>query len=119
MPFVTEEVWSWFESGSVHRAGWPDGASLRLDDADPLVFQVAADVLAAVRKEKSEQKRSLMTPVDRVHGARHRGTFGRARPAPSRISARRARSSSLTTETGTELRVEVELAPPERVTIPS
>ena len=110
MPFVTEEVWSWFESGSVHRAAWPAGAPLRLADADPLVFEVVAEVLAAVRKAKSEQKRSLRTPVDRVV----------VHDTPERLAALASAESdlrdagkivTLTTEIGAELRVEVELAP--------
>jgi valyl-tRNA synthetase len=111
MPFVTEEVWSWFESGSVHRAPWPGAAPLRLADAEPLVFQVAAEVLATVRKAKSEQRRSLMTPVDRVvvHDTAER-LAALARAEADLVEA--GKIAALTTEIGTELRVEVELAPP-------
>jgi valyl-tRNA synthetase len=110
MPFVTEEVWSWFESASVHRAAWPDSAPLRLEDADPLVFEVVADVLAAVRKAKSEQKRSLRTPVVRV--VVHDTAERLAALASAKSDLREAgKIESLTTEIGTELRVDVELAP--------
>jgi valyl-tRNA synthetase len=63
LAFVTEEVWSWWQTGSVHRASWPDVAGL---DGDPLVFDVAADALAQVRKVKTEAKRSLRTGVERA-----------------------------------------------------
>ena len=112
MPFVTEEVWSWFESGSVHRAAWPDAAPLRLAEAEPLVFQVAGEVLATVRKAKSEQKRSLITRVDRVlvHDTAER-LIALARAEPDVREA--GKINALETNTATELRVEVELAPAE------
>ena len=68
MPFVTEEVWSWWQEGSVHRAPWPDASGLRAIavDGDPAVLLVASDVLREVRKAKSDAKRSMRTDVDRV-----------------------------------------------------
>ena len=66
LPYVTEEVWSWWRDGSVHLASWPKADAVRPADADPLVYQVAAEVLADVRKVKSTKKVSLAAPVDRV-----------------------------------------------------
>jgi valyl-tRNA synthetase len=66
LPVVTEEAWSWWQEGSVHRAAWPDGVNLRDRGGHPARFDVASDVIGAVRKVKSEQKRSLATPVTRA-----------------------------------------------------
>jgi valyl-tRNA synthetase len=68
LAFATEEVWSWWQSGSVHRAPWPTSEELHAaaDGADPTIYETAADVLGEVRKAKSEQKRSLATPVIEV-----------------------------------------------------
>ncbi len=68
LPFVTEEVWSWWRDGSVHRASWPTAAELEeyIDGPDPegaLALERAALVLGEVRKSKSEGKRPLTTPV--------------------------------------------------------
>ena len=65
LPFVTEEVWSWWQDGSVHRQAWPTAASLGAAAAggDPLVAAVAADVVAEIRKAKTEAKRSLRADV--------------------------------------------------------
>jgi valyl-tRNA synthetase len=60
LAFVTEEVWSWWQAGSVHRSSWPEPAGV---DGDPAVFDVAADALAQVRKVKTEAKVSLRTAV--------------------------------------------------------
>jgi valyl-tRNA synthetase len=62
--FVTEEVWSWSQEGSVHRAPWPTRDELPTG-GDPALLDVAADALAAVRKVKSDAKRSLRTDIVR------------------------------------------------------
>ncbi|MGW5466203.1 valine--tRNA ligase [Streptomyces sp. NPDC003996] len=65
LPFATEEVWSWWHDSSVHRAPWPDAAWLReqAGAADRSVLEVATEVIAAVRKAKSEAKVSMRTEV--------------------------------------------------------
>jgi valyl-tRNA synthetase len=66
LAYATEEVWSWWQPGSVHRQSWPDAGALRAlaGDGDPLVFDVAAEAIAQVRKVKTEAKRSLRTAVE-------------------------------------------------------
>jgi valyl-tRNA synthetase len=67
LPYVTEEVWSWWRDGSVHRAAWPSPLELEEDaDADPAGYDVAAAVLGEVRKAKALAKRSLRTEVRRA-----------------------------------------------------
>lgn len=65
LPFATEEVWSWWQDGSVHRATWPDAAQLReqAGAADRSVLEVASEVIAAVRKAKSDAQVSMRTEV--------------------------------------------------------
>jgi valyl-tRNA synthetase len=62
LPFVTEEVWSWWQPGSVHRAPWPVASELPAD-GDPAVVTVAAEALAGVRKAKSDAKQSMRADV--------------------------------------------------------
>ena len=68
LPFVTEEVWSWWREGSVHRTQWPtiDEVASAAAGADLGIYEVAAAVLTAIRKEKALQKVSLKTPCSRV-----------------------------------------------------
>ncbi|WP_250573220.1 valine--tRNA ligase [Nonomuraea sediminis] len=63
LPFVTEEVWSWWRRGSVHRAEWP---AVRAVEGDPAVLTVASEVLRQVRKAKSEAKLSMRAEVSRL-----------------------------------------------------
>jgi valyl-tRNA synthetase len=86
LPFVAEEVWSWWQPGSVHLAPWPDAAELaaaRGDDAlaapggegeeeraararEDEALAAAADVLREVRRVKSQARRPMRAPVTRL-----------------------------------------------------
>jgi valyl-tRNA synthetase len=64
VPFVTEEVWSWWREGSIHRATWPVADELSAFASDDLaIYPAAAAVLGELRKAKSEAKRSMRTEV--------------------------------------------------------
>ena len=65
LPFVTEEVWSWWRDGSIHRADWPAAAALR-DQAgtgDDAVLVAASAAIAAIRKAKSQAQMPMKNPV--------------------------------------------------------
>jgi valyl-tRNA synthetase len=70
LPFVAEEVWSWWQRGSVHAARWPDVGELRAaigeTPADGRALDLACAVLAEVRKAKSDAQQPLRTPVSRA-----------------------------------------------------
>lgn len=65
IPFATEEVWSWWRSGSVHRASWPvtDGFAGLAQQGDPEVLTVVGEALSGLRKSKSEAKVKQRTAV--------------------------------------------------------
>ena len=73
VPFVTEEAWSWWHQGSIHRAPWPDvtefpAAIVRgtVSGPEDSVLSVVAGVLGAVRRAKTTAKRSMRAPVARL-----------------------------------------------------
>jgi len=127
LPFVTEEVWSWWHDGSVHLAPWPtaeelpgalgtDGVPGTPGDKacrDATVLDMAAYVLGEVRRAKTAAKQSMRVPVARLTVV----------DEPARLSLLGQSESDLrqaghilelVTRPGTP-DVQVELAPDERV----
>ncbi|HUC14222.1 MAG TPA: valine--tRNA ligase [Acidimicrobiales bacterium] len=80
MPFVTEEIWSWWQEGSVHRAPWPQPGDVlaptgsaagsapgsAAGDGASQVYASAVELLAAIRRAKSEARVGPRSPVERV-----------------------------------------------------
>jgi valyl-tRNA synthetase len=62
IPFATEEVWRWWQDGSVHRATWPTRTELG-NVGDESVIDAIGEVLAQIRRSKTEAKRSQKTIV--------------------------------------------------------
>jgi valyl-tRNA synthetase len=114
LPYVTEEVWSWWQPGSVHRAAWPAAAELAgiAGSGDPEIYEVATFVLTEIRRAKTESKRSLKTPVDRVVVAGPPAYLALVRTVEADIREA-GNASVLDLAEADEPSVEVTLAPPE------
>jgi valyl-tRNA synthetase len=69
LPFVTEEVWSWWREGSVHRAPWPSSGDLQTlsapDESAVVSLRMATAVLGEIRRAKSEAPRPLKAIIAR------------------------------------------------------
>ena len=65
LPFVTEEVWSWWHDESVHTSSWPESAALATGGDVAMLIPVS-EVLAMVRRAKTEAKLSQRAVVDEL-----------------------------------------------------
>jgi valyl-tRNA synthetase len=66
LPFTTEEVWQWWQEGSIHRAPWPRLDEFPSIEPAPDVFDTASQILGSIRREKTSAKRSMRTQVEEV-----------------------------------------------------
>ena len=82
LPYVTEEVWSWWQAGSVHQADWPAAADIAAvaRDGDPALLDQTGWALGQVRKAKSEARVSMRGGRGPGRGAGHGSRRRRRRP---------------------------------------
>ena len=70
IPFATEEVWSWWQTGSIHRASWPKRTDLLGGTTDvgstEILLDAVCNVLAVIRRTKTEAKVSQRAEVEHV-----------------------------------------------------
>ena len=65
IPFATEEVWSWWQPGSVHTAAWPTDDELPAG-GEPRALELASEALTQLRGAKTAVKVSQRTPMLRA-----------------------------------------------------
>lgn len=67
LPYVTEEVWSWWREDSVHHAAWPTVTELGSAAAeDARIIDAVAAALSGIRGAKSKAKVKMRAPLARV-----------------------------------------------------
>lgn len=137
LPYATEEVWSWWREGSVHRAPWPSvdepglavgatggaaednateggasngGAATAVDAA---LLDTVGAALAGVRRVKSDAKVGMRAVVSSVTFAGTAADLDRLRAGAADLAAA-GRLAQVTYEEGDTLEVrDAVLAPPE------
>jgi valyl-tRNA synthetase len=112
LPFVTEEVWSWWQEGSIHTASWPSAHTVGeiAGDGDPALVADLAVVLSAVRKAKSEAKVGMRAEVARAVVTGPADALARVALAEADLRAAGRIATLDLVPGGDALAVEVELA---------
>lgn len=65
IPFATEEAWSWWQEGSVHRSSWPvsEDPSGFTGSQSAGLLSLASQALIGIRKAKSDEKLSMKAEI--------------------------------------------------------
>ncbi|GAA2738554.1 valine--tRNA ligase [Pedococcus aerophilus] len=88
LPYVTEEVWSWWHEGSVHRAPWPTTDDVAAGEGgERALLTAVGEALAGVRKAKSEAKVGMRAEVASITLAGPGDWVARVRQGEADLSA--------------------------------
>jgi valyl-tRNA synthetase len=114
LPYVTEEVWSWWQAGSVHRSPWPQPSDLADSGAsgDADMLGAVAGALRGIRGAKSAAKVSMRTELARatVTGPAEALALAEQAADDLRASGRIVGDLAFTPDGSTEIAVDAELA---------
>jgi valyl-tRNA synthetase len=117
LPYVTEEVWSWWQDGSVHRQRWPIASDLgSAASADPSMLAAVAGTLAGIRGAKSQAKVSMRAELTSVTVTGPEQALRLAERAAQDLRAAGKVTGDLTftpSANGEEITVDAEVAPQE------
>ncbi|OYN87772.1 valine--tRNA ligase [Parenemella sanctibonifatiensis] len=112
MPFVTEEVWSWWQDGSIHQSSWPSTEEI-ITSGDAEVIAAVADFLIAIRGVKSTAKVSMKTAVTELTVRGPQPTLDRLQLALADLKAvGRIVAEPTWQAEGEGVQLDAELAPP-------
>jgi valyl-tRNA synthetase len=88
LPYVTEEVWSWWQPGSIHRSSWPRREEAApADGADAGLIELIGSALSQVRGAKSSAQVSMRTDVARAVVRGPAADLERLKPATDDLAA--------------------------------
>jgi valyl-tRNA synthetase len=113
LPYVTEEVWSWWQDGSIHTAPWPTAADLgSAAAADGSSLDAVASALTGIRGAKSQAKVSMRHELQRVEisGPADRVAAAQTAEGDLRKAGKIVGELVFTTTDDTELTVTAEVA---------
>src|SRR4051812_6809579 len=115
LPYVTEEVWSWWQVGSIHRASWPTSTDFgAAAAADASTLDAVSAALIGIRGAKSQAKVSMRHELTKVRITGPEAMVRAAELAADDLRKTGRISGKLkfsVDESATELVVDAELAP--------
>lgn len=107
LPFVTEEVWSWWREGSVHRASWPTRAELDDHLGDPGILEDATLWITDIRRIKSDAKVSMKAELSPVTYTDSQEALDRVKQVESDLMAAAGTASVIYQEGDRQVSAEV------------
>ena len=111
IPFVTEEVWSWWQEGSIHLTTWPQAQEVLTNQAIGVeALNNVTWILGEVRKVKTENKQSMKAEVKSLEVWAKTEVIDQVKSAQKDLLAAGNIKELILNVSDTEIKVKVELA---------